>query len=835
MLTDDVAARARCCATQARALARVRAIDFGALLLDRLRPCCARPAGRGRGRPVRIDQWVPALHRGDAIGDSARLMRDAFRRWGHEADVYALELDDDLRGRRPCLVGVAAGRRATDVVILHYALPSPLTAALRGAPRPARPPPPQHHAARVLRGLRRRRWRASARIGRRGAGQRCATHVRPRPRRQRVQPAGAGGGRLRAHGRAADLPRLRALPRAAGPGAARAILGDGRTNLLFVGRLAPNKRHDDLIRLAAYWKRFISPDVRLVLVGKLPRRARLLRRPAGADVRARASRRAEVVFTGHVEPPRPARLLRDRARLRLHERARGVRGAAGGGDADGRAGAGLRARPRCRDTLGGAGVQFDEKALDEVAEMAHRLATDRDPARRPCSRASAAGSPPSRPPRWRRRCKAVRGRAVSDEPRVPRSPSSSSATARRSRAARSRWRARWPSACAADYRVTVFTTCARDYVTWRNELPAGSRSVNGVEVRRFPVRGGARPRRLQPLLGPLYGRPRTPRGGARVAAPAGARGAARSSRPCPRTRDRFHAVVFFTYLYYPTYWGLARPPPRVACWCRPPTTSRRCASRIYDEVFARPRAFALPDPGRRRRWCARASTSAAGRRRWRASGIDMPAPPDAAAFRAGTVVDRALRAVRRAHRRRQGLRGDDRALRRVPRAGRHARTWCSSARWPWTCRRCPGVRYLGYLSEDEKHAALAGASVVVVPEPVREPVHRAAGGFAVGTPGLVNARSAVLKDHCLRVERAASSTATRDEFAEALRPARAATRACAARMGESGRRYVEAQLPLGGRARPLPRADRGRRRARGLFRVVAFLAVVVALVVRGGT
>ena len=47
---------------------------------------------------MRIDQWVPALHRGDAIGDSARLMRDAFRRWGHEADVHALELDPDLEG-----------------------------------------------------------------------------------------------------------------------------------------------------------------------------------------------------------------------------------------------------------------------------------------------------------------------------------------------------------------------------------------------------------------------------------------------------------------------------------------------------------------------------------------------------------------------------------------------------------------------------------------------------------------------------------------------------------------------------------------------------------------
>jgi hypothetical protein len=35
--------------------------------------------------------------------------------------------------------------------------------------------------------------------------------------------------------------------------------------------------------------------------------------------------------------------------------------------------------------------------------------------------------------------------------------------------------------------VEVLTTCARDYVTWKNELPAGVEQVNGVAVRRFPV------------------------------------------------------------------------------------------------------------------------------------------------------------------------------------------------------------------------------------------------------------------------------------------------------------------------------------------------------------
>ena len=40
---------------------------------------------------------------------------------------------------------------------------------------------------------------------------------------------------------------------------------------------------------------------------------------------------------------------------------------------------------------------------------------------------------------------------------------------------------------ARHHAVEVLTTCARDYVTWRNEWPAGVDQVNGIPVRRFPV------------------------------------------------------------------------------------------------------------------------------------------------------------------------------------------------------------------------------------------------------------------------------------------------------------------------------------------------------------
>ena len=91
-----------------------------------------RAAAESRRAAMIINQWVPAAHRGDAIGDSARRVRDLLREKGHGSDLFALTIDDDLRDDVRPFSDPAA--RTGDVTIFHFALPSPMTAAFATLP-----------------------------------------------------------------------------------------------------------------------------------------------------------------------------------------------------------------------------------------------------------------------------------------------------------------------------------------------------------------------------------------------------------------------------------------------------------------------------------------------------------------------------------------------------------------------------------------------------------------------------------------------------------------------------------------------------------------------------
>ena len=217
-----------------------------------------------------VNQWVPAAHRGDAIGDSARKVRDMLRAAGHDSDLFALTIDDDLRGDVRPFSDPAA--KEGDVTIFHFALPSPMTEAfahLRGARvLQYHNITPAHFFAPYDPGL----FRLAA-LGRRE----LATLVGRVDlalgdsdfNRQELEELGfAPTGVLPI---AVNTERITNAPRRP---ALEKILGDGLMNILFVGRIVPNKRIEDHIRLAEIYKRYVDSYYRFIFVGRydgLPR------------------------------------------------------------------------------------------------------------------------------------------------------------------------------------------------------------------------------------------------------------------------------------------------------------------------------------------------------------------------------------------------------------------------------------------------------------------------------------------------------------------------------------------------------------------------------------
>ena len=80
----------------------------------------------------------------------------------------------------------------------------------------------------------------------------------------------------------------------------------------------------------------------------------------------------------------------------------------------------------------------------------------------------------------------------------------------------------------------------------------------------------------------------------------------------------------------------------------------------------------------------------------------------------------------------------------------------------------PFIRFAGLLSDSEKLQALEAATVVVCPSPYESLSLLALESLSVGTPVLVNARSAVLVEHATR-SNGGLWYADRDEFVEALK------------------------------------------------------------------
>ena len=211
-----------------------------------------------------VHQWVPAAHRGDAVGDHTRALRELFRRWGHQSDVFAIEIDEELHGDVRPWTDPAA--RAGDVTILHFAQSSPMTAEfahLHGRRvlqyhnvTPAAFFAPFDTGLARIAAAARNEVKALVRSVHLAAGDSDYNRRELEAlgfRRTIVVPLLVNTARLR------EAPRRPAL---------EALLQDGLANILFVGRIAPNKKIEDHLRMAEHYKRYVDGSYRFIFVGR---------------------------------------------------------------------------------------------------------------------------------------------------------------------------------------------------------------------------------------------------------------------------------------------------------------------------------------------------------------------------------------------------------------------------------------------------------------------------------------------------------------------------------------------------------------------------------------
>ena len=369
---------------------------------------------------------------------------------------------------------------------------------------------------------------------------------------------------------------------------------------------------------------------------------------------------------------------------------------------------------------------------------------------------------------------------------------------------------------APRHQVDVLTTCASDYITWKNDYPEGTDRIRGVTVRRF---ANAQTRDLAAFN----------RYSEWIFTSAHTREDEmewlRQQGPwCPslldylqRSHGQYDVLIFFTYLYAPTVLGVRIAPHKSILV---PTAHDEPAIHlgIYKEMFSAPAGIAYNTDVERRFLTTHFSIRAVEEEtvgcgvdlaqtqeylREKADGEpdgepemdDADQPPSYRPHLAGRGV-----LFKRRHRLHGPMalyggridpgKGCEELIEYfstyVQEGGDASLVLMGLKLMPLPEE--PFILFAGRLSDQERVQALEAATVVVVPSPYESLSLLALESFAVGTPILSNARSEVLVDHCQK-SNAGLYYADRDEFVEAMKLLVADHRLRAA-MGANGRAYV---------------------------------------------
>ncbi len=313
--------------------------------------------------------------------------------------------------------------------------------------------------------------------------------------------------------------------------------------------------------------------------------------------------------------------------------------------------------------------------------------------------------------------------------------------------------------------VEVLTTCARDYVTWRNEYPPGASTVNGVLVRRFPVRTERNVRTFGLRSAAVFDRTHSPSDELAWLEAEGP--------TCPALIRRVSAVqrdvdffLFFSYRYYHAYHGVRAVPARAVLV---PTAERDSAIglAIFAPVFQRARAI-MYNSFEERDLIHAVSGNQSVPGVVVGVGSEVPAHTDPERFRQryGLPGRYALYIGRIDAN--KGCRELFICFEQYARASRNGLSLVLVGRSILPIPDHPRIRHVGFVPDQDKFDALAGAEALIMPSYLESLSMVVLEAWALGKPVVVNARCDVLRGQCRR-SNAGLFYGTESEFVEILR------------------------------------------------------------------
>ena len=385
---------------------------------------------------------------------------------------------------------------------------------------------------------------------------------------------------------------------------------------------------------------------------------------------------------------------------------------------------------------------------------------------------------------------------------------------------------------ASQHDVEVLTTCARDYITWKNEYPEGTDRIRGVTVRRFANQETRDIAAFNRYSDWIFNNPHTRADEMEWLKQQGPWCPALTSY-VQANHQRYDVLIFFTYLYATTVMGIEITPARSVLV---PTAHEEPAIRleIYKDVFSKPAAIMF-NTDIERQFLKAQFGQLPPIEETVGVGVDLPqhqpyprmpvpleqdsAHDEGAAVEEVAAVDEDAAAenvslarefpshliargavFRRRHRlygpfalyggRIDPGKGCEELIEYFSRyvtGGGDAALVLMGVKL-MALPEEPFINFAGMLSDRERLQALEAATVVVCPSPYESLSLLALEALSVGTPILVNGRSPVLVEHCVR-SNGGLYYADGDEFIECLKLLVRDDR-LRAEMGKNGREYV---------------------------------------------